>query len=81
MDKTLEEILRAINARFPMGRHCTRIDQMIEGKISVYDEIIIILKVIRDHGGSDKRYLSESDKIDASFYINQLNDYREKSSF
>lgn len=81
MDETLKEILSAINSRFTSGRHCTRIDQMISGRISVYDEVIIILEDIRDHGGSDKCYLSEIDKIDASNFISQLNKYREISPF
>ncbi len=81
MDKTTTEILQSINARFPLGRHASRIRLMIEGKEGFdYDEVIRHLNGIIETGGSDRHYIDNNDKLDAAFYKTQLTEYLQKSS-
>lgn len=75
MGKIIKEVLEAINCRFPIGRHSSRLILMINGEIEFdYEEVLRHLNDIIIHGGSDKNYNETNDKVDANFYIVQLNE-------
>jgi hypothetical protein len=76
MENSTKEVLEAINSRFPKGRHCARINLMLNEEIDFdYQEVIDLLNEIINHGGSDKNYITQDDKTDAAFFITQLSKY------
>jgi len=77
MNPAVKDTLEAINSRFPVGDHASKIKQMLNSSIPFdYGEVRRSLEDIRDSGGSAGLYVSESDKEDCAFYLSELDEAR-----
>ncbi|NOS84941.1 MAG: hypothetical protein HOP31_07360, partial [Ignavibacteria bacterium] len=77
MNPAVIDTLEAINSRFPVGAHASKIKQMLEEKLPFdYEEVRRGLEDIKVSGGSEGIYVNESDKEDCVFYLCELEEAR-----
>lgn len=73
MNPAIKDTMEAIISRFPVGSHALKIRHMLEETVPFdYDEVRRGLEQIRESGGSEGLYVTDSDKEDCAFYITEL---------